>query len=547
MTNVIYSIPRSKKGPGDQNAWIFDLRDSLRRSQAPTSDHSLAVSLAAMIILRWVDFQDAEREAMAAFDGSDYTAVLPSSLHWRSWCDHLGAETQGLFESDIPTMVRRANHASANPLLPLLARNLPAIQELARLEIGVFIRLSEWLAKQPFETFSDRLRLLSGFDAFLNECSSRETGQMRTPSTVCDLLVALADLHPGEKIYDPCFGFGGILTTACAAVSKTESHFQTRLQEVPLEISGVELLSSAYTIGLARLILAGAESPNLELGNSLERPSPANPKKDGFDVVLCDGPWGQRIDQPGLEHFPVPTNDSTALFLQHSIGQLKPGGRCVIVIPKGSIFRQQKFGALRQWLFKTCHLEMVIALPDGVFRPYSGIGASVLVLRKEPASGAKTRIINSGILLPKPSSKKPVVLTGEVIKTLVAEAKAGVPGEYSTDLSADELEHFDEDAKVALSAETNFQEALALLGKGVPIVAIKDFCRVTTGRSVSAKDLLDEPDAEEPVPYIRIANIQHGQTTKATSWVSAATAAVLMAAKSAESMAATWAVPIAAT
>ena len=525
MTNVIYSIPRSKKGPGAPNAWIFDLRDSLRRSQAPTSDHSLAVSLAAMIILRWVDFQDAEREAMAAFDGSDYTAVLPASLHWRAWCDHLGAETQGLFESDIPTMVRRANHASANPLVPLLARNLPAIQELTRLDVGAFIRLSEWLAKQPFETFSDRLSLLSGFDAFLNECGSRETGQMRTPSTVCDLLVALADLRPGEKIYDPCFGFGGILTTASAAVSKTESHFQTRLQEVPLEISGVEVNSSAYTIGLARLILAGAENPHLELGNSLERPSPANPKKDGFDVVLCDGPWGQRVDLPGLEHFPVSTNDSTALFLQHSIGQLKPGGRCVIVIPKGSIFRQQRFAALRQWLFKTCHLETVITLPDGVFRPYSGIGASVLVLRKEPASGAKTRIINSGVLFPKPCSKKPVVLTGDVIKALVAEAKAEVPGEHAIDLSADELEQFDEDAKVALSAETNLTEALALLGKGVPIVAIKDFCRVTTGRSVSAKDLLDEPDAEEPVPYIRIANIQHGQTTKATSWVSAATAA----------------------
>jgi type I restriction enzyme M protein len=526
MTTVSYSIPRSKKGPSDPNAWIFDLRDSLRRSPIPTSDHTLAVSLAAMIILRWVDFQDAEGEAMAAFDGSDYRAVLPASLHWRSWCDHFGTDTpRGLFESEIPSIVRQASHASANPLLPLLARNLPAIQELARLEAGAFIRLSEWLAKQPFETFSDRLRLLSGFDAFLNECGSRETGQMRTPSTVCDLLVALADLRPGEKIYDPCFGFGGILTTASAAVSKTESHFQTRLQEVPLEISGVEVNSSAYTIGLARLILAGAENPNLEWGNSLERPSPENPKKDGFDVVLCDGPWGQRVDLPGLEHFPVPTNDSTALFLQHSIGQLKPGGRCVIVIPKGSIFRQQRFAALRQWLFKTCHLETVITLPDGVFRPYSGIGASVLVLRKEPASGAKTRIINSGVLFPKPCSKKPVVLTGDVIKALVAEAKAEVPGEHAIDLSADELEQFDEDAKAAQSAEANLQEALALLGKGVPIVAIKDFCRVTTGRSISAKDLLDAPDAEDPIPYIRIANIQHGQTTKATSWVSAAKAA----------------------
>lgn len=525
MGTATYSV---KKRAKESDSLLRELRGSSRQTA-----QSLAGPLATMIILRWADFQDAEGEAMAAFDGTDYAPALPAALHWRAWCDELpgAAEHESgvghAFAGRILAVIRQSRRVSPNPLLPLLERILPSIEQLARLDAETFVRMTGWLAQQPFETFADRLRLLAAFDAFLDEAESKETGQLRTPAAVCDLLVSLAHVRPGERLYDPCFGFGGILTAACSAVANAESNLPARSQGVPLEISGVEIQPEAYTIGLARVLLAGAMQPNLELGNSLERESAPNPKKHGFDVVICNPPWGLRMDQPGLEHFPVPTNDSTALFLQHAIGQLKPNGRAVVVVPKGTIFRLQKFASLRQWLLKTCRLETLIALPEGVFLPHSAIGASVLVFRKAVDPEAKVRIINPAGPLPKPFPRRPVVLNPELIKTLVDEASAPECGENSQELPASSLESFDEDAKAAVLVESALHKALGLLGAKVPIVAIKDVCRVKAGRSVSSKDLVDRPREDAPVPFIRIGNIQHGQTVKPTSWVSAEKAAEL--------------------
>ena len=113
-----------------------------------------------------------------------------------------------------------------------------------------------------------------------------------------------------------------------------------------------------------RLALAGIGDPQLELGNSLERMPADSPQREGFDVVLANPPFGARFDGAGLDHYPVQTGDATGLFVQHALGQLRPGGRAVIVVPAGFLFRSGPMQRLRCLLLEQHTLDAVVSLSE---------------------------------------------------------------------------------------------------------------------------------------------------------------------------------------
>lgn len=125
--------------------------------------------------------------------------------------------------------------------------------------------------------------------------------------------------------------------------------------------------------GLVRLLLAGVETPHLELGDALEREAPASPARQGFDVVLADPPFGMKVgsrhsrESWRYQHYPISTADGVCLFIQHAISQLKPHGRAVIVVPEGILFRGGAERELRRSLLEAGQVDAVIGLPPGVY------------------------------------------------------------------------------------------------------------------------------------------------------------------------------------
>jgi type I restriction enzyme M protein len=62
---------------------------------------------------------------------------------------------------------------------------------------------------------------------------------------------------------------------------------------------------------------------------------------------------------------------------------LAPGGRCAVVVPEGLLFGSTEAHVdLRKKLVEEFHLQAVISLPAGVFKPYAGVKTSVLVFSK---------------------------------------------------------------------------------------------------------------------------------------------------------------------
>ncbi len=67
---------------------------------------------------------------------------------------------------------------------------------------------------------------------------------------------------------------------------------------------------------------------------------------------------------------------------------LKPGGRCAVIVPDGVLFGSSKAHLdLRKILVDGHKLEAMISMPSGVFRPYAGVSAGILIFTKTNSGG----------------------------------------------------------------------------------------------------------------------------------------------------------------
>ena len=197
-----------------------------------------------------------------------------------------------------------------------------------------------------------------------------------------------ADPEPGDRVYDPCFGFGELLVGAARrlrlAARAASPRDWANVQHAG--IFGVEIEPLSYAVGLCRTLLAGIDGPGLELTDALARPLPRNRTVDGFDCILATPPWGARTTRPSSGQFQFPTRNSETLFLQHVMANLRPGGRAVVALPEGSLSRLGSDRQVRKALVSEFGIDAVVSLPAGAFAPWTGIAASLVVFRPHRAA-----------------------------------------------------------------------------------------------------------------------------------------------------------------
>lgn len=490
------------------------------------SNQDIGVALATLIYLRWADFRESEEEAFAAFEGDDYKPILPASLHWRTWHMLSPKEIQGLLVERLPQVLEGLNNSRQNSLATHIHRITPAVQLLGQLSPGSLDVMIRWLAEQPFETQSDRRALLDTFDHLLNagetfDSNRKSYGEFRSPANIARLIIEIAAPTYGERIYDPCFGSAGFLTGAYDYVREKNKDQYSRNGDSLLRIAGIEKNPTAYLIGLTRLVLAGVDDPQLELGNSLERLPFSNPQRDGFDLVLLNPPWGVRLDPLGADHFPVRTSDSTSLFIQHALSQLRPQGRAVIIVPEGFLFRSGAEQRLRKILVEQHTVEAVVSLPAAAFRPYAGIKASILVLSRGGQT-ERIRMFDADTYFEKGKVRYPATISiSEAMSVKLAEhLRAAQPTENSWDVDVSTLAEVEWDFSPRRRDKDGLSEVLDTIRPKVEIQLLKDCCRIITGKAFKTGDLVDDTISKELIPYVRIKDVERGEATKSSSWLS---------------------------
>ena len=239
----------------------------------------------------------------------------------------------------------------------------------------------DWLGALDLADLVDRRHAAHAFDGYVRQVadSDRSEGGYVTPDPPVNLMLDLAAPAPGERVYDPCFGYGGLLAGAVRRMQAANG--AAAGQRVPLAaVTGVERSQRAYLVGLCRVVLAGATSHRLAYADALEKPVPDDPDA-GFDCILAVPPvdsWQAFDDE-----------DDVSPFLRHVMAQLRPGGRAVVALPEWPLFHDDSL-PMRKKILSDYHVQRVVALPAGAFEPHTAMPMSIVVFsREEPSESVR--------------------------------------------------------------------------------------------------------------------------------------------------------------
>ncbi len=218
---------------------------------------------------------------------------------------------------------------------------------------------------------------------------NKEFAEYFTPRHIVDRMVQIVDPQIAETIYDPACGTGGFIVRAFERVrdqinrkriSAVEKERMLR-QLKEKHLFGVEHVPLVFKLALMNMILHRDGSSQLQNDDSLSNKA-QDVHKGKYDVILANPPFGP-TKQERMAQFEFHIKLYEALFIQHMMNSLNPGGRAAVVLKEGLLFDSKKM------LRKICRKMVeqfevlgVLSLPNGVFNPYSGAKTSIVVLRR---------------------------------------------------------------------------------------------------------------------------------------------------------------------
>lgn len=229
------------------------------------------------------------------------------------------------------------------------------------------------------------------------DSSGQKAGEFFTPRSVVHMLVKILDPQPGESVYDPACGSGGMLVETVHAISAAGNDPRA------VHLHGQEVNLTTSAIARMNLFLHGIEDHDIVRGDTLRQPAhrTAAGKLRTFDKVIANPPfslqdWGADTwsgDKFGRASCGVPpAKNGDYAWVQHMIASLKPKGRAAIILPHGVLFRGGKEAVIRKCILDEDQIEAVIGLAPNLFYATS-IPVCVLVLRKSKPNERKRKVI----------------------------------------------------------------------------------------------------------------------------------------------------------
>jgi type I restriction system adenine methylase (hsdM) len=210
--------------------------------------------------------------------------------------------------------------------------------------------------------------------------AGKKAGEYYTPPEVSELLAALLDPRPGERISDPACGSGSLLIKCARCVGNND-----------FSLYGQESNGSTWALAKMNMFLHGIDYARIEWGDTLRNPLLIEDDRlMHFEVVVANPPFS--LDKWGADVAPKdrfrrfhrgtpPKSKADYAFVQHMIEIMDPNaGRMGVIVPHGVLFRGGSEGIIRQKLIEENLLDAVIGLPQNLFFG-TGIPAAILLFR----------------------------------------------------------------------------------------------------------------------------------------------------------------------
>jgi len=326
---------------------------------------------------RICDVHDEELETILLESGGDldfasfsetFNLQIPEGAHWkdvRENTTNVGAALQeamraiekanpdklyGIFGDASWTNKERLSDAILNNLIEHFSQHQLNLKNVPNDQLG---NAYEYLIKE----FADD--------------SGHTAAEFYTNRTVVKLMTMIMDPQPGESVYDPTCGSGGLLLN-CALYLKEEGKEYRTLKLFGQEIN---LLTSA--IARMNMFMHGIEEFQIVRGDTLAQPAfLENDELKKFNVILANPPYSiKQWSQKSFEKDPYgrnlwgtpPKGCADYAFQQHMHKSLnEQNGRCISLWPHGILFRDAE-AAIRRKMIELDLIECVIGLGQNLF------------------------------------------------------------------------------------------------------------------------------------------------------------------------------------
>lgn len=385
---------------------IDRITDILRRDDGISGAMHYTEQTSWVLFLKFLDDYESEKEDEAVLSGKDYQPVLDEEHRWSNWACPKNADgkldinkvrtgddlTDYVNNELFPYLKGFANSAITGSAVDpkSFAYKIGAIFQYLDNKVASGHTLREVLDiidTLNFQSSDEMFELSLVYEGLLQNMGDAGgyAGEFYTPRPVVRAMIKAIDPQAGQTIYDAAAGSCGFLVEAFDHLKAKKSALSTEQWDFIQRDTffGFEKTSLAYVMGMMNMILHGIESPNLFRGNTLTQNIRDIQEKDRYDIILANPPFGGKEKSQIQQNFPIQSNATELLFLQHFMKTLKSGGKAAIVVPEGVLFQTNSaFKHVKQELLENFNLHTILSLPAGVFLPYSGVKTNVLFFER---------------------------------------------------------------------------------------------------------------------------------------------------------------------
>ena len=252
------------------------------------------------------------------------------------------------------------------------------------------------------------------------EGQGQSAGEFYTPSEVGSLMARILDPQPGEMVYDPCCGSGGLLIKCHERLLETrgtvsKGHRALPSKVAPLKLFGQEVNPSTFAMARMNAFIHDMDA-DIAFGDTMHAPkfTDATGALNKFDIGVANPMWNQDFAPSTYEddryarfnYGRPPSSTADWGWVQHMVTSLGPKGRMAVVLDTGSVSRgsgnqgSNKERDIRKAMIEADLIEAIVQLPENLFYNTSAPGI-VMVLNRSKAHPGEVILINASALFTK--------------------------------------------------------------------------------------------------------------------------------------------------
>ncbi|WP_230407986.1 HsdM family class I SAM-dependent methyltransferase [Flavobacterium hydrocarbonoxydans] len=226
--------------------------------------------------------------------------------------------------------------------------------------------------------------------------SGHTAAEFYTNRTVVKLMTMIMDPQPGESVYDPTCGSGGLLLNCALHLKEEGKEYRT------LKLYGQEINLITSAIARMNMFMHGIEEFQIVRGDTLAQPGLLeNDELKKFNVILANPPYSIKAwDRKSFESDPYgrnlwgtpPQGCADYAFQQHIHKSMNlSNGRFAILWPHGILFRDME-AEMRKKMILEDQIEAVIGLGANLFYN-SPMEAMILIGNNNKSLNRKGKVL----------------------------------------------------------------------------------------------------------------------------------------------------------